>query len=78
MSINPGQYSIKCVGFITQVLGVDGSNNFADGYREREIPRHYWQISSSGEGLYTIQNASTNRYLSYSGGRVSLEDGQQE
>ncbi|KAH7060360.1 hypothetical protein BKA57DRAFT_499360 [Linnemannia elongata] len=78
MSIKQGQYSTKCFSYLTQVLGVDGSNNFADGYAEREIPRQYWWITSSGAGHYIIQNTSTKRYLSYSavgdGRAVTLTD----
>ncbi|MEU3570530.1 RICIN domain-containing protein [Kitasatospora sp. NPDC036755] len=73
MDIKPGIYSIKCVGYLTQVLTAPTSGDKVVGQKERELDNQYWNVEENGE-YNTIRNVGTGRYLAVDGDNAILSD----
>ncbi|MGW2873285.1 hypothetical protein [Kitasatospora sp. NPDC001225] len=69
MAIDPGVDSIKCVGYLTQVITAPTSGTQVTGEKERELKTQYWQVEASGQH-YTLRNEETGQYLAYDGDNV--------
>jgi hypothetical protein len=69
-AISPGIYSIKNVGYITQV--VDAGGETAVGLRENEGPRQRWDLAPMSDG-YAIRNHATGSYLGVNGSEAVLQ-----
>ena len=77
MQIIPGIYSIKSVGYISQVLNGNLEGPPVIDQREAEVPSQRWIISEAGSG-YTIRNSFSGLYISSSGSKVILQGTLQE
>ncbi|MFF4926053.1 RICIN domain-containing protein [Kitasatospora sp. NPDC001261] len=71
MDIKPGTYSIKCVGYLTQVATAPASGDRVVGQKERELDTQYWEVEENGQ-YNTIRNVGTGRYLAVDGDSAVL------